>query len=57
MNQTVVIIGIGEMGGVFAKGFLRSGYPVYPNHKFKIADEAGLAVPTIREIYAHQKPH
>jgi prephenate dehydrogenase len=33
MNQTVVIIGIGEMGGVFAKGFLRSGYPVYPNHK------------------------
>jgi hypothetical protein len=30
MNQTVVIIGIGEMGGVFAKGFLRSGYPVYP---------------------------
>ncbi|MDH3797345.1 MAG: hypothetical protein OET21_20525 [Desulfobacterales bacterium] len=70
MNQTVVIIGIGEMGGVFAKGFLRSGYPVYPNHKcvgrsaaarlertVKIADEAGLAVPTIREIYAHQKPH
>ncbi|UCD90560.1 MAG: hypothetical protein JSW04_03755, partial [Desulfobacterales bacterium] len=30
MNQTVVIIGIGELGGVFAKGFLRSGYPVYP---------------------------
>jgi prephenate dehydrogenase len=23
MNQAVVIIGIGEMGGVFAKGFLR----------------------------------
>lgn len=30
MHQTVVIIGIGEMSGVFAKGFLRSGYPVYP---------------------------
>ncbi len=30
MTQTVVIVGIGEMGGVFAKGFLRLGYPVYP---------------------------
>jgi hypothetical protein len=30
MKQTIVIIGIGEMGGVFAKGFLRSGYSVYP---------------------------
>jgi hypothetical protein len=24
------LIGIGEMGGVFARGFLRLGYPVYP---------------------------
>lgn len=30
MKQAVVIIGLGEMGGVFARGFLRSGYPVYP---------------------------
>ncbi|MDH5218658.1 MAG: hypothetical protein OEX19_13235 [Gammaproteobacteria bacterium] len=30
MKQTIVIIGMGEMGGVFARGFLRSGYPVYP---------------------------
>jgi len=30
MNKSVVVIGIGEMGGVFAKGFLKSGYPVYP---------------------------
>ena len=30
MSQTVVIVGIGELGGIFAKGFLRSGYPVYP---------------------------
>ena len=30
MKQPVVIIGIGEMGGVFARGFLRAGYPVYP---------------------------
>ena len=30
MNKPVVIIGLGEMGGVFARGFLRLGYPVYP---------------------------
>jgi len=30
MNKPVVIIGIGEMGGVFARGFLKSGHPVYP---------------------------
>lgn len=30
MDQPVVIIGIGELGGVFAKGFLRLGYPVCP---------------------------
>ena len=30
MKQPVVVIGIGEMGSVFARGFLRSGHPVYP---------------------------
>ncbi len=30
MKQPVVIIGMGEMGGVFARGFLKSGHPVYP---------------------------
>ena len=30
MNRAVVIIGIGEIGGVLARGFLRLGYPVYP---------------------------
>lgn len=30
MKKAVVIIGVGEMGGVFARGFLRAGYPVYP---------------------------
>ena len=30
MNQPIVIIGIGELGGVFAKAFLNAGYPVYP---------------------------
>lgn len=30
LKQPVVVIGMGEMGSVFARGFLRSGYPVYP---------------------------
>ncbi|MDQ7015580.1 MAG: hypothetical protein Q9N68_04295 [Gammaproteobacteria bacterium] len=30
MLDPVVIIGIGEMGGVFARSFLRSGHPIYP---------------------------
>jgi len=30
MNKPVVVIGIGELGAVFARGFLRTGHPVYP---------------------------
>ncbi len=30
MQKPAVIIGMGEMGGVFARGLLRSGYPVVP---------------------------
>jgi hypothetical protein len=30
MNPPIVIIGIGELAGVFARGFLRNGYPVFP---------------------------
>lgn len=30
MNQPIVIIGIGELAGIFARGFLRNGYPVFP---------------------------
>lgn len=30
MKKPVVIIGIGEIGSVFARGFLRTGHPVYP---------------------------
>lgn len=28
--QAIVIIGLGEMAGVFSRGFLRAGFPVYP---------------------------
>jgi prephenate dehydrogenase len=30
MKSPVILIGIGEMGSVFARGLLRSGHPVYP---------------------------
>jgi len=30
MKSAIIVIGIGEMGSVFARGFLRNGHPVYP---------------------------
>lgn len=30
MNQPIIIIGMGEMGELFARGFLKLGHPVYP---------------------------
>ncbi len=30
MKEPIVIISIGELASVFVRGFLRSGYPVYP---------------------------
>lgn len=30
MNKSVVVVGLGEMGSVFARGFLRSGFSVHP---------------------------
>lgn len=30
MKKPVIIIGMGEMGELFARGFLKLGYPVYP---------------------------
>ncbi len=30
MKSPVVVVGIGELGSVFARGFLKTGHPVYP---------------------------
>jgi len=41
MKEPVIIIGMGEMGGVFARGFLRLGHAVYPvTRKMDLATEA-----------------
>lgn len=43
MKQPVVIVGIGELGGVFARGFLRIGHPVYPiTRRMDLTEEARL---------------
>ena len=41
MQAAIVIIGLGELGGVFARGFLRCGHPVYPiTRQMSIAEES-----------------
>jgi len=41
MKQPVVVIGIGELGSVFARGLLRYGHPVYPiSRGMNMIDEA-----------------
>ena len=46
MKSPIVLIGIGEMGSVFARGFLRAGYPVYPATRETDLAEAARAIPT-----------
>lgn len=45
MKRPVIIIGIGEIGGVFARGLLRTGHPVYPVTRAMRAYEVAVAVP------------
>ena len=41
MHKPIILIGVGEMGGVFARGLLRLGYPVYPvTRQMKLSDTA-----------------
>lgn len=43
MKEPVVIIGVGELGGVFARGFLSIGHPVYPiTRGMDLGEEARL---------------
>jgi ketopantoate reductase len=45
MESPVIIIGIGEMGGVFARGFLRAGHPVYPASRATDLEELARQLP------------
>ncbi len=60
MKQAIVLIGIGEMGGEFARGFLRSAHPVYPvTRALPLAEVAsqlpdpGLALVAVAEADLH----
>ena len=30
MKKSIVVVGVGEIGSVFARGFMRCGHPVIP---------------------------
>lgn len=45
MQSPVVLIGLGEMGGVFAHGLLKAGHPVYPVTRDIPLSEAAAAYP------------
>jgi ketopantoate reductase len=45
MKSPIIVIGIGEMGSVFARAFLRAGYPVYPVTRAMDMDEVARQIP------------
>ncbi len=45
LKHPIVVIGIGEIGSVFARGFLRMGRPVYPVTRDMDMSEVAEAVP------------
>ncbi len=45
MKKPIILIGAGEMGGVFARGFLRSGHPVYPVTRNMDITQVAQAIP------------
>ncbi|MGD8559723.1 MAG: hypothetical protein PVF34_08380 [Gammaproteobacteria bacterium] len=61
MTKPAIVIGMGEMGGVFARGLLRTGLPVYPALRqgdlAKLADqipEPAIALVAVGEKDLHE---
>ncbi len=46
MKQPIVIVGVGELAGVFSYGFLKCGYPVYPITRSMNLTEQHRRIPT-----------
>lgn len=44
MKKPVVLIGVGEMGGVFARGLLRLGHPIFPLTRTMDMDKAAKEI-------------
>jgi ketopantoate reductase len=45
MKAPIVVVGLGEMGGVFARGFLSNGHPVFPVRRHDTAADLAVEVP------------
>jgi hypothetical protein len=45
MKEPIILIGVGEMGGVFARGLLRLGHPVFPVNRATPMSDVAEAVP------------
>ncbi len=43
-NKSIILIGAGEMGGVFARGFLRAGYTVHPATRATPIDDTASSI-------------
>lgn len=46
MNDPIVVIGTGEMSGVFTRGFLKLGYPVFPVNRDTDMEKMARALTT-----------
>ena len=44
-KKPVILIGAGEMGGVFARGLLRAGYPIHPVNRNDSIEACANAIP------------
>jgi len=44
MNKPVVVLGIGELGSVFSRAFLKNNYPVYPITRLTDIDELSATI-------------
>lgn len=45
MNESIIIVGLGQMGGTFAHGFLRQGHPVFPVTRRQSMHDVAAQVP------------
>lgn len=50
MQDPVIVIGTGEMGGVFTRGLLRLGHPIFPVNRHTDLDKVSAAVPAPRLV-------
>jgi len=50
MQEPVIVIGTGEMGGVFTRGLLRLGHPIFPVNRHTNLEKICKAVPEPRLV-------